>query len=126
MFAKENVTVIEVELISITCVSSTYALVFVRVTFKLGIKAGFVIETHLKEEIKNKSLGDLPVNNTHSNVTFEGKSVNSLSSLKECFLLLSFYVSLSRHTIFSHVIKTLTSRVSREGEKVIMRSMGKN
>ena len=71
-YSAAQVTVISVYLTSSTCDSNNYVALCSKVTFKLGIEANKFIETILKEEIKDKYLGNLPVSDTWYNVTFEG------------------------------------------------------
>lgn len=76
-YSEAQVDVISVYLTSSACVSNYYVALCSKVTFKLGIQANLSFETVLKEEIKDQNLGNLPVNDTQYNITFEGNYISN-------------------------------------------------
>ena len=71
-YSAAQVDVISVYLTSSACVPNNYVALCSKVTFKLGIPANQFIETILKDEIKDKYLGNLPVSDAQYNITFVG------------------------------------------------------
>ena len=73
MYQSASVTVITVDLANGTC-QSTYVIVYVKVTFKLGgIPQGKYVKDVLATAIGDNRLGDLPVSGTTYQVHFQGK-----------------------------------------------------
>ena len=64
------------DLISISCGSGNYVIIYIEVTFRLGlIPNNEYIEPKLKTEIQDNKFGDLPVDGSFVNVTFVGTYV---------------------------------------------------